>query len=86
MNIAVAQTSSDSIGINENDVHLSFLPYAHSMEQCLGLGCIQKGVKIMYYGGDILKLMDDVALAKPTVFVGVPRLLNKIYAKIWAGV
>lgn len=32
--------------------------------------------------GDVLKLLDDVAQAKPTIFPAVPRLLNRIYDKI----
>lgn len=36
--------------------------------------------------GDTLKLLDDVAVLKPSVFVSVPRLYNRIYDKINAGV
>ena len=31
---------------------------------------------------DILQLLDDVQELKPTVFVGVPRLYNRIHDKI----
>ena len=40
------------------------------------------GAAIGFYGGDILKIKDDLALLKPTLFVSVPRLYNKFYAKI----
>ncbi|KAI8054543.1 hypothetical protein BDF22DRAFT_742476 [Syncephalis plumigaleata] len=36
--------------------------------------------------GDTLKLLDDVAELRPTVFVSVPRLFNRIYDKVWGGV
>ena len=31
-----------------------------------------------FFGGDITKVKDDAALVKPTIFVGVPRLFNRI--------
>jgi len=40
------------------------------------------GNKIGYYGGDHLKLLDDLAALKPTLFPSVPRLFNRIYDKI----
>jgi long-subunit acyl-CoA synthetase (AMP-forming) len=39
-----------------------------------------------YHNSDTLKLLDDVAELKPTLFASVPRLFNRIYDKIWAGV
>ena len=35
------------------------------------------GVKIVYFGGDVLKLKDDWALIKPTFLAIVPRLLTR---------
>jgi long-chain acyl-CoA synthetase len=40
------------------------------------------GMKAGFYGGDVTKLVDDIATLKPTVFPSVPRLYNKIYGKI----
>lgn len=39
-----------------------------------------------FYSGDPLKLIDDMQALKPTVFVSVPRLFNRVYDKILAGV
>lgn len=36
--------------------------------------------------GDTLKLLDDVGVLQPTIFVSVPRLFNRIYDKVLAGV
>ena len=38
--------------------------------------------KIGYYQGDPLKIIEDCALLKPYAFPSVPRLYNRIYAKI----
>lgn len=42
------------------------------------------GGKIGYFRGDILLLLEDVAELRPTFFPAVPRLLNRIYAKLVA--
>ena len=72
--------------ITRNDVHLSYLPLAHVLERVIETYLTSKGAKIAFYQGDTLKLLDDVAELKPTIFVSVPRLFNRIYDKVWAGV
>jgi len=39
-----------------------------------------------FYSGDPLKLLDDITVLKPTFFVTVPRILNRVYGKIMDGV
>lgn len=45
-----------------------------------------KGSSTGYYSGDPLKLFEDLAVLKPSVFVTVPRILNRVYARVWDGV
>jgi long-chain acyl-CoA synthetase len=71
---------------NENDVHLSYLPLAHIFERIVMATIIYYGGSIGFYQGDVLKLTDDAAALKPTIFASVPRLYNKIYDKVMAGV
>ncbi|KAF9930018.1 hypothetical protein BGZ65_005535, partial [Modicella reniformis] len=67
------------------DTHISYLPLAHVFERlCQGV-MISGAARIGYYQGDTLKLLDDVAILQPTVFVSVPRLFNRIYDKVLAG-
>ena len=51
------------------------------MTYCLGVGA-----SIGFYQGSPLKLLDDIAALRPTVFPSVPRLLNRIYDKVIAAV
>jgi long-chain acyl-CoA synthetase len=68
------------------DTHISYLPLAHVFERlCQGV-MISGAARIGYFQGDTLKLLDDVAILQPTVFVSVPRLFNRIYDKVLAGV
>lgn len=66
-------------------VHLSYLPLAHVYERVVMTTLIAVGASIGFYQGSILKLLDDIAELKPTLFVAVPRLLNRVYDKIIAG-
>ncbi|KAF9578967.1 Long chain acyl-CoA synthetase 7 peroxisomal [Lunasporangiospora selenospora] len=68
------------------DVHISYLPLAHVFERLCQSTMISGSARIGYYQGDTLKLLDDIAILKPTIFVSVPRLFNRIYDKVLAGV
>ncbi|XP_010546702.1 PREDICTED: long chain acyl-CoA synthetase 7, peroxisomal isoform X2 [Tarenaya hassleriana] len=62
-----------------SDVYLSYLPLAHIYERANQVLSVYYGVAIGFYQGDNLKLMDDLAALRPTVFCSVPRLYNRIY-------
>lgn len=62
--------------------YLSYLPLAHMFERCSVAVLTSLGGQIGFYQGDIKKLIDDMKELKPTVFCTVPRLLNRIYAKV----
>ncbi|KAF9131551.1 Long chain acyl-CoA synthetase 7 peroxisomal [Mortierella sp. 14UC] len=68
------------------DTHVSYLPLAHVFERLCQAVMIAGGARIGYYQGDTLKLLDDVAILQPTIFASVPRLFNRIYDKVMAGV
>lgn len=71
------------IDLNENDVHISYLPYGHTFEQCFFIFSLFKGIATGYYQGNPIKLMDDLKALKPTIFLTVPRILNRVYGKIY---
>jgi len=72
--------------VTKDDLHISYLPLAHVFERMIQAFLVSRGSKIGFYQGDTLKLLDDVAELKPTIFVSVPRLFNRIYDKVWSGV
>lgn len=63
-------------------VHLSYLPLAHVYERIVITTLAAVGATIGFYQGDVMKLMDDIAILRPTLFCTVPRLLNRIYDKV----
>lgn len=72
--------------LKSTDVHISYLPLAHIFERIVMTALTTVGAGIGFYQGDTLKLMEDIAALRPTIFVSVPRLFNKVYDKVMAGV
>ncbi|XP_044500079.1 long chain acyl-CoA synthetase 6, peroxisomal-like isoform X1 [Mangifera indica] len=65
-----------------SDVYISYLPLAHIYERANQVMVVYFGASVGFYQGDSMKLMDDLAALRPTVFCSVPRLYNRIYASI----
>ncbi|XP_020099651.1 long chain acyl-CoA synthetase 2 [Ananas comosus] len=68
--------------VTEEDSYFSFLPLAHIFDQIIENYCIYKGASIGFWRGDVRYLMDDIQELKPTIFCGVPRVYDRIYAGI----
>uniref|UniRef100_A0AAR2KP74 Long-chain-fatty-acid--CoA ligase n=1 Tax=Pygocentrus nattereri TaxID=42514 RepID=A0AAR2KP74_PYGNA len=68
---------------NRHDTLISFLPLAHMFERVVECVILVHGARIGYFQGDIRLLMDDLKTLKPTVFPVVPRLLNRMFDKIF---
>ncbi|KAL7718562.1 Long-chain-fatty-acid--CoA ligase [Entamoeba marina] len=59
----------------------SYLPSAHCLDQQICHAFFYGGGKVGYISGGIQTLMDDIKYCKPTFFIGVPRVLQRIYDK-----
>lgn len=70
--------------LSVSDVHVSFLPLAHMFERVVQSVVLIHGGRIGYFQGDIRLLMDDLKVLQPTVFPVVPRLLNRMFDKIFS--
>ena len=77
---------ADIFKFTHEDVYISYLPLAHVFDR-LGIhSMLSKGGSIGFFGGFIPKITDDLTLLRPTIFPSVPRLLNKVYERVLAGV
>lgn len=75
-------TSVDLFDFRETDECLSFLPLSHIFERMFGHYCMfHEGVVINYAGG-IDSVPGDMRERRPTVMASVPRLYEKIYARV----
>ena len=62
---------------------LSFLPVCHIFERMILYLYQYYGVSV-YFGESIEKISDNLKEVRPTVITAVPRLLEKVYDKIYA--
>lgn len=75
--VAAASTARVITDSLPNDVLCSYLPLAHIYQRVAEHQCLFTGSAIGYFHGDILTLIDDMKLLRPTGFNSVPRLYNR---------
>jgi long-chain acyl-CoA synthetase len=72
-----------AVDFNENDLFLSFLPLSHMTERAAGqIVPLGRGCTIAYAEPAIERLAANMAEVKPTVMVAVPRLYERLYARV----
>jgi len=77
---------SDYISITDNFVALSFLPLSHSFERMAGYYAMLFYGATIAYAESIDKVVANMKEIKPYIMVSVPRVYEKMYAKISEGV
>jgi long-chain acyl-CoA synthetase len=76
-----------AVDFNENDLFLSFLPLSHMTERAAGqVVPLGRGCTIAYAEPAIERLAANMAEARPTVMVAVPRLYERLYARVMSTV
>ena len=76
-----ALASGEFLRIESGGVMLSFLPLSHIFERMVLYLCLNRGVQINYATG-IETVGADIQDVQPTLMSTVPRLLEKIYARM----
>jgi long-chain acyl-CoA synthetase len=69
--------------VDENDTALSFLPLCHSFERLVAYIFLARGVS-MIFAESIDTIGRDIKVVRPTVMTGVPRVYEKLHARIQA--
>ncbi len=72
--------AGEKYSFSEKDVPLSVLPLSHIFERGAMYLYIFNGMAV-YYAESIDKVADNLREVRPTIFVGVPRIFEKVYAK-----
>ena len=80
MTSMAGQVERSSIQVLPTDLYLSFLPLPHILERICVLQSLAVGSSLCFYSGDIRRIKEDLAIVKPTFFVGVPRIFNRFYS------
>lgn len=74
-----------ALDVRPDDALFLFLPLAHSFAKMVAVVCVGVGCE-MVMPESMATLLRDLAESKPTVMPAVPRVFEKVYAKILAGV
>ena len=77
-----AEAAGKVITPRPDDVFLSHLPLAHAFERTVGCYLAMMGGSAVAYARSIDLLRDDIAAIRPTVFLSVPRLYERLAARI----
>jgi long-subunit acyl-CoA synthetase (AMP-forming) len=79
-----AQAVLSTLRFDQNDVQVSYLPLSHIAEQMLTIHGPMAIGSVIYFAESIERLGDTLKEVRPTVFMGVPRVWEKIQAKMMA--
>lgn len=82
--VAAASASLCVCQQGKDDVICSYLPLAHIYQRVTEHSALWAGIAIGYFHGNILELVDDLKLLRPTAFISVPRLYNRFGGAIKA--
>lgn len=71
--------------INDDDILLSFLPLSHMLERTGGYYLAMMAGITVAYARSILQLAEDLLIIRPTFLISVPRIYERVYARIQEG-
>ena len=75
----------DVVQMRHEDVLLSFLPLSHTFERTVGYYIPMKMGSTVAYARSIPQLGEDLLTIRPTLLISVPRIFERVYNKIQAG-
>lgn len=68
--------------VTSTDIHMSYLPLAHSFERAVIYFCLSVAARIGFSRGIITELVNDIQALAPTFLVGAPRVWARIHDKV----
>jgi long-chain acyl-CoA synthetase len=71
--------------VRRGDVVYLFLPLAHVFAQITQFACLDAGATLAYFGGDLRRIVPELAEVAPTFLPSVPRIFEKLYTALTAG-
>lgn len=77
-----AETVLRAIPCYRDDLFLSFLPLSHSFERTIGYYLPVMAGSSVAYARSVQELANDLVIIRPTVLISVPRIFERIYAKV----
>jgi long-chain acyl-CoA synthetase len=79
------ESSLAAVRMLPSDVLLSFLPLSHTFERTVGYYIPMRMGSTIAYARSIAQLGEDLLTIRPTLLISVPRIYERVYNKIQAG-
>jgi long-chain acyl-CoA synthetase len=67
-----------------NDLFLSFLPLSHMLERTTGYYLPIMGGATVAFARSVAQLAEDLPIVRPTVLISVPRIYERVHARLTA--
>lgn len=80
-----AYASQQKVSVYPEDLFLSFLPLSHTFERTIGYCLPMMCGATVAYNRSIPELAEDLLHIRPTILISVPRIFERVYNKIHAG-
>ncbi len=80
-----AYRSLEMVNCSADELFLSFLPLSHTLERTAGYYLPMMLGAAVAYNRSIPQLAEDLLAIRPTILVSVPRIFERVYNKIQAG-
>jgi long-chain acyl-CoA synthetase len=81
--MAMLKSSEQTLRVSEGDVHLLFLPLAHSFGRLESFAGVYRGLTTAF-AENLDKLRDNLGEVRPHFICSVPRVFEKVYATVLA--
>ena len=78
----VAHAALTMLDCYQQDVFLSFLPLSHTLERSHGYYTPLLAGAAVVFARSVAQLADDLRTQQPTVLITVPRIFERVYAKL----
>ncbi|WP_340110103.1 AMP-dependent synthetase/ligase [Pikeienuella sp. HZG-20] len=82
---AQAVAVTERLGLGREDSHLSYLPLCHVAEQMTTTMAPIYNASLVNFGESLRTVQEDLREVAPTMFLGVPRIWEKLHASIHIG-
>ncbi|MDH3980849.1 MAG: AMP-dependent synthetase/ligase [Gammaproteobacteria bacterium] len=80
--MSIAHSALTMIDVFQEDLFLSFLPLSHTLERTAGYYLPVMSGSGVAYARSILQLAEDLQSIQPTVLIAVPRIFERVFARI----
>ncbi len=80
--LSIAHAAVTLLDVYREDVFLSFLPLSHTLERTGGYYLPIMTGSCVVYARSVAQLADDLQRVKPTIMIAVPRVFERVYARV----